>query len=134
MADIFGSQKRSEIMSKVRSRDTNIEILLRKALFARGYRFRIHYRVFGRPDIVFPGKKIAIFCDGDFWHGKNFKKERGGYKRFWVEKIGTNLHRDRNVNKYLRKHGWTVLRFWKSDILRSIDGCITKIELSLKEL
>lgn len=131
MTDIFTEEKRREIMRKVRNKNTNIEILLRTALFKKGYRYKIKNSLFGRPDFVFPGKKIAIFCDGDFWHGKNFKKDKVNYKEFWVKKIETNRKRDNLVNKTLKKEGWIVLRFWKTDILNNIDTCINKIETAL---
>ncbi len=133
MTDIFTEEKRREIMRKVRNKNTNIEILLRSALFKKGYRYRIKNNLFGKPDFIFPRKKIAIFCDGDFWHGKNFKKEKVNYKEFWVNKIEINKKRDKLVNKTLGKEGWIVLRFWKTDILKNIEGCIGVIEKNLNE-
>lgn len=132
MADIFTKEKRSEIMKKVRNKDTNIELLLRKALSQRGIRFRIKNKLFGKPDIVLPGKKIAIFCDGDFWHGKNFKKEKKGYKEFWVKKIRGNIKRDSLVNATLEKEGWKVLRFWKTEILGNPQKCTNKVKKSIR--
>jgi DNA mismatch endonuclease Vsr len=75
----------------------------------------------------------VVFCDGDFWHGKNYKKEHSNYEPFWVEKIKRNIDRDKLVNKTLRKDGWRVLRFWKSDILKNLKGCIDKIESELQK-
>ena len=115
-------------MRRVRNKNTDIELILRKALFRQGLRFRVKNTLFGKPDIIFPSKKIAIFCDGDFWHGKNFKKEGKRYKAFWQEKIKTNVDRDKLVNKTLRKEGWIVLRFWKTEILKDVDSCIAKVE------
>lgn len=120
-------------MSKVKSKNTNIELLLRRALFKKGYRFRLHYRVFGTPDIVLPSKKIAIFCDGDFWHGKSYKKAKINYKTFWKNKIKENISRDKKVNGILRKEGWEVVRLWKSDILKNIDRCVEKVERAIEK-
>jgi len=131
MTDIFTEEKRSELMRRVKNKNTNIEIILRKGLFKRGYRFRIKNSVFGKPDIIFPSPKIAIFCDGDFWHGKNYKKDVKNYKTFWKEKILVNMKRDKKVNKKLKLEGWKVLRFWRTEILKDPDKCLNKIEKSL---
>ncbi len=130
--DIFTKEKRSELMKKVRNKNTNIELLLRKELSKKGYRFRLKNSIYGKPDIVFVSKKIAIFCDGDFWHGKNYSKEKSNYKNFWVEKIKTNIQRDRKVNKKLKIEGWTALRFWKTDILKNLQGCVDMVENILR--
>jgi DNA mismatch endonuclease (patch repair protein) len=127
MADIFTKEKRRELMKKVRNKNTDIELILRKALFKKGLRFRVKNKLFGKPDIIFPSKKVAIFCDGDFWHGKNFKKEGEGYKIFWKNKIKTNIERDSLVNKTLKKNGWKVLRFWKAEIIKNPNECAEKI-------
>jgi len=128
MSDIFSVKKRSEIMRKVRNKNTNIELILRKALFKDGVRFRVKNKLFGKPDIIISEEKIAIFCDGDFWHGRNFRKEADGYKDFWKEKIRTNIERDILVNKTLEKEGWRVLRFWKTEILKDLDKCVDKVK------
>lgn len=132
MSDIFTREKRSEIMRKVRNRNTNIELLMRKRLFKEGYRFRLKNSLFGKPDIIFPKQKVAIFCDGDFWHGKNYNKDKKNYTLFWIEKIQINKQRDAKVNKKLKKEGWQVIRFWKSQILKNPDDCIKKIVVMLK--
>lgn len=119
-------------MRRVRNKGTNIELILCKALFKKGLRFRVKNRLFGKPDIIFPSKKIAIFCDGDFWHGKNYEKEKKNYKKFWKDKILINLERDKEVNKTLKKERWRVLRFWKTDILKNSNGCVNRIESYLK--
>lgn len=115
-------------MRKVKNKNTNIEIILRKELFKNGYRFRVKNKLFGKPDIILPKAKIAIFCDGDFWHGKNYKKEVKNYKDFWKEKIATNIERDKKVNKKLSADGWIVFRFWKTEILKNPEFCVKKIE------
>lgn len=128
MSDIFSKDKRSQIMSRVKSKNTDIELILRKALTQKGYRYRLHYKIEGSPDIVFTKQKIAIFCDGDFWHGKNFKKEKTHYKTFWVQKIEKNIKRDKTVNSQLRKKGWVVIRFGKDDLKKNLSNCILHIE------
>lgn len=134
MADIFSFEKRREIMRRVKNRNTDIEIIIRKELHKRGYKYRVKNILPGRPDVIFPKDKLAVFCDGDFWHGKNFKKEKSGYKPFWVEKITTNIKRDRKVNKELTSRGWKVLRFWKTDILKNPSKCVNKIEKYLNSI
>ncbi len=128
MTDIFTREKRSEIMRRVKNSNTNIEILLRKELFKRGYRYRVKNKLFGKPDFVLVNKKIAIFCDGDFWHGKNYKNEKDRYNKFWRDKILVNMKRDKIVNKELKKQGWEVLRFWKTDIIKNPAKCVNQIE------
>lgn len=132
--DIFTPEKRREIMRSVKNTNTNIELLLRKSLYKNGHRFRVKNSLFGKPDIVFPKEKIAIFCDGDFWHGKNYKKEKKNYKPFWIHKIGLNRKRDIKVNKMLRKEGWTVIRLWKTQILKDPSACVDEIEKSIRSI
>lgn len=134
MADIFTKEKRSEIMSKIRGKDTKVELLFRKALSAKvypkGYRYRLHYRkIPGSPDVVFVNRKIAIFIDGDFWHGRGYGKEGGMKlrKKFWRDKIETNIRRDRRVNRQLKKLGWTVLRFWETDVRKNREKSVEKV-------
>ncbi|MDO8513380.1 MAG: very short patch repair endonuclease [bacterium] len=136
MTDIFSKQKRSEIMSKIRSKNTRAELILRRASFAKGLRYRIHdKRVHGKPDIIFFKKKIAVFVDGDWWHGRNFESEKEKYSMFWCEKIMQNIKRDQKVNNILREEGWKVLRFWQKDIEkqkgRNIQEFVDKIKSAL---
>lgn len=134
MPDIFTKEKRSQIMSKIRSKDTKIEIKLRKALWAKGLRgYRIHYKLPGKPDIVFPRKKLAVFADSSFFHGYNWKvKGKVPPKGYWQEKIKKNMARDRKYNKLLKKAGWKVLRFWDFEIDKSLKSCLRKIIRNLK--
>lgn len=127
MTDVFSKEKRSEIMSRVRNKDTDIELVLRRRLWAAGCRYRVHYKVIGSPDIAFVKRKVAVFCDGDFWHGRRYFQDRGKYKRFWKEKILKNINRDKEVTRTLKRTGWAVLRFWKSDILMNPDQCVRKV-------
>jgi DNA mismatch endonuclease (patch repair protein) len=128
--------RRSENMSRIKSSDTSIEVSLRKALWHRGHRYRKNCKdITGKPDICFKGKKIAVFCDSEFWHGKYFKE--GIYipksnKDYWIPKLKRNIERDEEVNLALRKNGWTVLRFWQKDIEKNMEACIAEIELALK--
>jgi DNA mismatch endonuclease, patch repair protein len=105
-----------------RKRDTKPEVALRKALFARGYRYRVDVTTLpGRPDIVFPGAKVACFVDGDYWHGRDLddriaKLEGGHNAAYWVKKIITNVERDRRHDAALRAAGWVVIRLWETDV------------------
>ena len=129
---------RSENMRRIKSKDTSIEILLRKELWKRGLRYRKNVKdVFGKPDIVFKGKKVAIFADSEFWHGKYLMEGKYIPKtntEFWVEKIKRNIERDKEVNKKLKNNGWTVLRFWESDIRKKLSECIVMIEETLIDI
>jgi len=133
----------SKIMAAVRSKDTEPEVLLRRDLFRRGFRFRVHYkRLPGRPDIVFPSQRVAVFVDGDFWHGGGWK-ERGfpsleaqfeRNAKFWVAKIRSNVERDRKVNAELAASGWTVIRLWESEVRRSPDKCARKVKKAVSRM
>ncbi len=122
-------------MASIPSKDTRPEICLGKILSGKGIRYRKHYKIAGRPDFAIVMKKIAIFVDGDFWHGHNWKLrgfkslrvELASYKKFWADKIKNNVKRDIKANKDLRKTGWRVLRFWESDLKRRPDKIINKI-------
>jgi DNA mismatch endonuclease (patch repair protein) len=120
----------SETASKVKQltprRDTAPELLLRRALWARGLRYRTHLRgLAGRPDVVFTSARVAVFCDGDFWHGKDWdtrraKLEGGANGDYWVAKIAANMARDQVTAARLTAEGWRVLRFWESEILADV--------------
>lgn len=118
--DIWDKKKRSEVMSKIRSKNTKPEVMLRKALFAKGYRYRINYKKLpGKPDIVFPKYKTAIFVNGCFWHGHEGCKIAHIPKTnqvFWIDKITRNKERDIQNIILLEKSGWKVITIWKCDI------------------
>lgn len=124
-------------MSRIRSEDTKLEmIFLKKAsrvFYGNGYRYRKNCRTLpGKPDIAFHKQKVAVFIDGDFWHGYNFSKL--GKKlpsKFWKTKIENNMARDKKVNRELRKAGWKVLRFWEHGIEKNADRAIRKIVKAL---
>jgi DNA mismatch endonuclease (patch repair protein) len=131
----------SKIMSQIKSRDTKPEILFRQALWSRGVRFRLTNNIYGKPDIAIKKYKIAIFIDGDFWHGNNwrlrkyksFEVELKSYSKFWRDKIQKNIIRDKTVNRKLKMDGWIVLRFWASNIDRKLTKCIEKTMIALME-
>src|SRR3989344_1741949 len=118
MADVFTKKKRSEIMSRIRSKNTDIEKSVFSFLKNKGIRFRRHYKnVSGNPDIAVPPAKKAVFIDGDFWHGYKFNKSKQKLpKKYWLQKITNNIKRDKKVNRILKKSGWKVLRFWEHDL------------------
>lgn len=122
---------RSLIMKKVKSKNTKAEIFLRKKLWSAGIRYRKNYRkLIGTPDITITKKKIAIFIDGEFWHGKDWKIQKDKFKTnksFWVAKIERNMQRDKEYGDLLENQGWIVLRFWEKEVLTNIDACINKI-------
>ncbi|MBO6800544.1 MAG: very short patch repair endonuclease [Balneola sp.] len=136
MADRHSKAQRSKNMKAVKSKDSKIELLLRKELWNRGHRYRKHYKkIPGKPDIVFVGKKVAVFCDSEFWHGKNWnerKKDFKSNKKFWHSKIERNIERDKEVNEILENLGWTVLRFWGNQIKQDLDRCVSLIEEKLR--
>lgn len=127
----------SKNMSKIHSKDTSIELLLRKALCHKGYRYRKNYKVLpGSPDIVLTKYKIAIFCDSEFFHGKDWdslktRLEKGKNPEFWINKIERNRNRDYENDKKLLFLGYTVIHFWGQDIIKHTDECIQAIEESI---
>jgi DNA mismatch endonuclease, patch repair protein len=129
------TEQRRKNMQAIRSKNTKIELILRKALFAKGYRYRKNYsKVFGNPDIVFAKLKIAIFCDSEFWHGydwENRKKDIKSNKDFWFAKIDSNIKRDCAVNEHLISNDYIVLRFWAKRIEKNLDGVINEIEQAI---
>lgn len=129
MADVFSREKRSEIMSKIRSKNTKAEVLVFKELKRRKIYFQLHYKkASGSPDIALPRKKIAVFIDGDFWHGYRFAERRSKLpEKYWVGKIEGNMKRDRRNRAKLRKSGWKVLRVWEHEVLKNFDKTIDKI-------
>ena len=135
-SDYFGdvSATRHKNMSHIREKDTGIEIALRKALWAKGYRFRKNYKELpGRPDIALTKYKIAVFCDSDFFHGKDWnililRLKNGNNSDYWYNKILKNREHDDKVNKELEYLGWTVLRFWGKDIKNNTDDCVRTVE------
>lgn len=134
MVDV-SKEKRSKIMASIKSKGTSIEEKFRIALCENKIKgYRINPRIIGNPDFAFTKYKIAIFCDGDFWHGKNYSKlKRRLTHEYWINKIDTNIKRDKRYNKILKQEGWVVLRFWESDINNYIEKCIAKLQKTLNE-
>jgi DNA mismatch endonuclease Vsr len=125
-------EQRRKNMQAVKSKDSQIELLLRKELWARGLRYRKNVnRIYGKPDIVFIGKKVAVFCDSEFWHGYNWeerKKDFKSHQEFWIPKIERNMERDAEVTAKLESEGWTVIRFWGNEIQKNTAQCADIIE------
>ena len=124
-------------MQRVRSKDSRIELLLRKELWRRGLRYRKNVKgIEGKPDIAFLGKKVAVFCDSEFWHGHNWEERKKDFKSnrdFWIPKIERNILRDVTVNAVLEYDGWTVLRFWGREIEKDVCACADVVEAALRE-
>ena len=123
-------------MASIPSKDTKPERILGKAMWEKGLRYRKHYKINGKPDFVFVSKKVAVFADGDFWHGNNWKirgfksleDELNSYEPSWRDKIKRNIERDKQVNKTLKKDGWKVLRYWESDIKGDLSPIVEEIK------
>ena len=121
-------------MKNIHGKDTKIEVILRKALWSKGYRYRKNYKKLpGSPDIALTKYKIAIFCDGEFFHGKDWdtlkkRLEKSNNSEFWINKISRNIERDDEINKKLDFEGWTVIRFWGEDIKKHTDECVKVVE------
>ena len=137
--DNLTSDQRRKNMQRIRSKDTQIEVLLRKALWNSGIRYRKNYaKLPGKPDIAITKYKIAIFCDGEFFHGKDWdqlreKLSNSNNSEYWKKKIGRNIERDLEVDAAIKALGWKVLRFWGKDILKHTDECVRAIEEKIKE-
>lgn len=138
--DNLTKNQRHKNMKNIKSKNTKIEVKLCKELWKKGYRYRKNYNELpGKPDIVLTKYKIAIFCDGEFFHGKDWinqkrRLEKSNNSEYWINKISNNINRDAEVEKELFQLGWTVLRFWGKDILKNIDECIAVIEETIYEL
>lgn len=133
-------EQRHRNMKRIKNKDTSIELKLRRALWHKGYRYRKNYiKLPGKPDIVLIKYKVAIFCDSEFFHGKDWdvlkpKLQKAQNGEFWIDKISKNRDRDNEVNKKLLFTGWTVIRFWGKDILKNTDECLKVIEEAIFEI
>lgn len=138
--DNLTPEQRKKNMKHIKSKDTSIEIKLRKELWSRGYRYRKNSKYLpGKPDIVLTKYKIAIFCDSEFFHGKDWevlkpRLENSNNSEYWIKKISQNMERDEEINKELLVHGWTVIRFWGKDILKNVDECVRVVEETVWEV
>jgi len=127
----YTTPQRSKIMSKIKGKNTKPELTFRKALYAAGYRYRIDYKkLFGKPDIALNKYKTVIFIDGEYWHGYNRKERKPKIKtnrEFWIAKIERNMQRDMEVNQELEQMGYTIFRFWESEVKKELDRCLSKV-------
>lgn len=128
MPDNLTPEQRSFCMSRVKGKDTGLEVRVRSELHRRGLRFRKHVKDLpGRPDVVFTKAKVAVFIDGDFWHGYRFPVWEHKLSDSWRLKIAKNRERDRKNHRKLRAMGWTVIRLWQHELERDFEGCIERI-------
>ena len=140
MADNLTPEQRKKNMQHIKSKDTKIEVKLRKALWAKGFRYRKNYSALpGKPDIVLTKYKVAIFCDSEFFHGKDWevlkpRLEKGKNPDYWISKIQRNMERDREKDQKLLFEGWTVIHFWGKDILKNTDECVRVIEETIFDI
>jgi DNA mismatch endonuclease (patch repair protein) len=134
----------SKMMSAVKSKGSRAELMLRAELWRRGYRYRLHYRrLVGKPDMVFPRHRVAVFVDSDFWHARALVAEgepalratiRGERQDWWVAKLTRNAARDVEVTEQLTQDGWTVVRVWESEVLDDSASCADRVESVLRKL
>ena len=134
----YTTPKRSKIMSKIRGKNTKPELAFRKALYAAGYRYRIDYKkLIGKPDILLKKYRTAVFIDGEYWHGYNWTERKPKVKtnrEFWIAKIERNMQRDREVNAELKRLGYTVFRFWETEVKKELDTCLRKVIAHLESV
>lgn len=127
----YTTKKRSKIMSEIRGKNTKPEMLFRKALWAKGVRYRVNSKSLpGRPDVSIKKYKLAIFIDGEFWHGYNWDEKKETIKSnrgFWIPKIERNMQRDREVNSALKEMDYTVFRFWEREVKKDLKKCINDV-------
>lgn len=134
------SEERHKIMSKIRGKDTKPELILRKYLWSKGLRYRKNYKGLpGKPDIAITKYKVAVFCDSEFFHGKDWDKQRskvekGANSDYWVKKITRNIERDKQKDKELHDLGWTVIHLWSKDIEKEPERCYQIIKESCVDL
>lgn len=127
----YTTPERSKIMGKIRGKNTKPELTFRKALWAAGYRYRIDYKkLIGKPDIALNRYKTVIFIDGEFWHGHNWEERKAKIKtnrEFWIPKIERNIQRDQEVNATLENLGYTIFRFWETEVKKDLDACLQQV-------
>lgn len=132
------SETASRIKRKVRSHDTKPELLLRRALWAQGLRYRLRRKDLpGKPDMVFPRQKVAVFCDGDFWHGRDWpalkrKLQRRANPGYWIPKIEANIARDKRNTEVLEEMGWQVVRLWETDLTTALSEAVALVAAALR--
>lgn len=135
--DVLTPEQRTKNMKAIKSKNTKMEMILAKALWARGYRFRRNSKhIFGKPDFSLKKFKLAVFVDSEYFHGKDWQTAKFRIKtnrEFWWKKIEGNIERDRIVNLHLKEKGWKVLRFWTRDIKKNLDLCLLTIQKQIEE-
>lgn len=141
MADVLTPEQRSKCMSHIRGKGTSIETALQKALWHKGFRYRKNYKKLpGHPDIVLIKYRLCVFCDSDYFHGKDWDTYlhplllKSNNSAFWIAKIERNMERDRQIDKALEEMGWKVLHFWGSDIKKHLDDCVAEIETVIDQI
>jgi DNA mismatch endonuclease, patch repair protein len=136
MPDKISVQERSRVMRSVKGKDTNLEIKVRSMLWRKGLRFRKNVaELMGKPDIVFPGKRLVVFLDSCFWHGcPQHLRRPSSNQEYWQKKIARNIQRDKDVTKYYLENGWTVLRIWEHELKQSFVSCLERIENKVKSI
>ena len=128
MTDVLTPKQRSFCMSRVKAKDTGLEVRVRSELHKRGFRFRKHLKTLpGKPDVVFTGARVAVFIDGDFWHGYDLTSWEHKLSDFWKEKIARNRERDADSDRVLRAMGWKVVRLWQHEIKHDFEAAIGRI-------
>lgn len=133
--DVMTQEQRSRCMSRIQGRNTGPELMLRRALWRRGWRYRVRTKLLGRPDLVFRKRMTVIFIDGCFWHGcPRHGVSPKANSVFWERKLRANVMRDRRVTKSLRKEGWVVLRFWEHDVENRLERILSATESQLREV
>lgn len=138
--DNLTKEQRKKNMQHIKAKDTSIEVKLRQSLWSRGYRYRKNYdKLPGKPDIVLTKYKIAIFCDSEFFHGKDWeilkpRLEKSNNSQYWISKISKNRERDDEINKRLLFEGWTVIRFWGKEIAKNADECVRVVEETIWDI
>ena len=120
-------------MSRIRSKNTSIDLTMKNLLTSLNCNYKMYPKMFGNPDFILEEEKIAIFCDGDFWHGYKYFEKNKPPNQYWKNKIETNMNRDKKVSRKLRSKGWSVLRFWEHDLKNRKDICINKILKKIQE-
>jgi DNA mismatch endonuclease (patch repair protein) len=135
--DRLTHEQRHKNMQSVKNKNSDIEKLLRKELWHRGIHYRKNVKtVYGHPDLAFKGKKVAVFCDGEFWHGFDWANRKNDIKtrqKFWISKIERNIERDKEVTNYLQQEGWIVIRFWGKQIKKDVSGCADIVQQALEK-
>ena len=137
MTDVFSKEKRSEVMRSIKSKGTGLEKDTAKMLRRAKIHYRSHPKMYGSPDFLVEGR-LALFCDGSFWHGRDWKKlkgrlEAGDNPSYWVKHIGSNRKRDRKVNQTLKKQEHLVVRLWDTDVKKRPKWCVGKIRKALEK-